>query len=71
MFSSTYVGIGVFNKLTEQPSERRMDCEVRIARKWDYAGDQFREVVVNIHAVGNASITMRNHDGKWPVISVN
>ena len=49
----------------------RMDCEVRIARKWDYNGDQFREVVVNIHTVGNASITMRNHDGKWPVISVN
>ena len=49
----------------------RMDCEVRIARKWDYNGDQFREVVVNIHTVGNSSITLRNHDGKWPDISIN
>lgn len=49
----------------------RMDCEVRISRKWDYNGDQFREVVVNIHTVGNSSITLRNHNGEWPEISVN
>jgi len=50
--------------------EVRMDCEVRTARTWNYNGDQFREVVVTIHTVGNASITLRNHGGAWPAISV-
>ena len=47
-----------------------MDCEVRIARQWDYDGDQYREVVVNVHTVGNSSITMANHKGKWPDITI-
>jgi hypothetical protein len=50
--------------------EVRMDCEVRTARKWDYNGDHFREVVVYVHTVGNSSITLRNHDGKWPDINI-
>jgi len=48
----------------------RMDCEVRIARKWAYDGDQYREVVVNIHTVGNSSITVSSHKGKWADISI-
>ncbi|MBI1194522.1 MAG: hypothetical protein GC138_01565 [Gammaproteobacteria bacterium] len=50
--------------------EDRMDCEVRTAREWSYNGDNFREVVVNVHTVGNTLITLRNHNGKWPDISV-
>lgn len=50
--------------------EVRMDCEVRTARKWDYDGDHFREVVVYVHTVGNSSITLRKHDGKWPDITI-
>ena len=53
-----------------QCGEDRMDCEVRTAREWSYRGDQFREIVVNVHTVGNTMITLRNHKGKWPVISV-
>ena len=50
--------------------EVRMDCEVRTARKWDYNGDHFHEVVVNVHTIGNSSITLRQHDGKWPDIII-
>jgi hypothetical protein len=50
--------------------EVRLDCEVRTAREWSYNGDQFREVVVNVHTVGNSSITLRHHDGKWPAINI-
>lgn len=53
-----------------QCGEERMDCEVRTARTWRYKGDDFREVVVNIHTVGNTMITLRNHNGKWSNISI-
>jgi hypothetical protein len=53
-----------------QCGEVRMDCEVRTAREWNYNGDQFREVVVNVHTVGNSSITLRHHKGEWPDLSI-
>ncbi len=53
----------------EQCGKNRMDCEVRTARMWSYKGDQYREIVVNIHATGNALITLRNHNGQWTKIS--
>lgn len=53
----------------EQCGKNRMDCEVRTARTWSYKGDQYREVVVNIHATGNASLTLRNSNGQWTKIS--
>ncbi len=53
-----------------QCGEERMDCVVRSVREWTYKGDRLREVVVNIHTVGNTSITVRQHKGKWPKISI-
>ena len=53
-----------------QCGEERMDCEVRTAREWSYKGDSFREIVVNVHTVGNTMITLRNHNGKWTNIRV-
>jgi len=53
-----------------QCGEERMDCVVRSVREWTYKGDRLREVVVNIHTVGNTSITVRQHKGKWPKISL-
>ena len=53
-----------------QCGEERMDCVVRSVREWTYKGDRLREVVVNVHTVGNDSITIRQHKGKWPKISI-
>jgi len=53
-----------------QCGEERMDCEVRTARTWKYKGDTFREVVINVHTVGNTSITMRKHKGKWTKVRI-
>ncbi len=52
-----------------QCGEERMDCVVRSVREWTYKGDRLREVVVNLHTIGNTSITVRQHKGKWPRIS--
>ena len=51
-----------------QCGEVRGDCVVRTAREWSYEGVTYREVVINIHTVGHASITAEKTGGKWPDI---
>ena len=45
------------------------DCVVRAAREWKYEGSTFREIVIEIHTVGHASITVENAKGKWTTIA--
>lgn len=53
----------------QQCGEERMDCEVRAAREWTVGKDRFRELVVHIHAVGQASNVVGQANGVWPTIS--
>jgi hypothetical protein len=49
----------------------RLDCVARAAREWNYQGNTFREIVVNIHTVGHASFTVEKPKGKsWPSIAI-
>lgn len=52
----------------QQCGKVRKDCEVRAAREWKVDGDTYREIVINIHAVGHASSTISQNKGKWPAI---
>ena len=45
------------------------DCVVRAAREWKYEGSTFREIVIEIHTIGHASITVENAKGKWTTIA--
>jgi hypothetical protein len=55
-----------------QCGEVRLDCVVRAARQWTYEGSTFREIVINIHTVGHASITVEKPTGQsWSTIAVN
>lgn len=52
-----------------QCGEVRLDCVVRAAREWKYQGVTYREIVINVHMVGQASITVEKVKGKWTKIS--
>ena len=52
----------------QQCGEVRGDCVVRAAREWTVGGDRFREVVIYIHTVGQASNVIAQTKGKWPSI---
>lgn len=47
------------------------DCVVRAAREWKYESSTFREIVINIHTVGHASVTVEKAKGKWPEVATN
>jgi hypothetical protein len=53
-----------------QCGEVRLDCVVRAAREWKYQGSTYREIVVNIHTVGHASVTAEKSQGKWTEIKI-
>jgi len=53
----------------QQCGEVRMDCEVRAAREWIIGKDRFRELVVHIHTIGQASNVVGQTNGTWPTIS--
>jgi len=53
----------------QQCGEVRMDCEVRAVREWTVGKDRFRELVVHIHTVGQASNVVGQTNGAWPAIS--
>lgn len=46
----------------------RLDCVVRAAREWKVGNDTYREIVINLHAVGHASGAIGQSGGKWPQI---
>lgn len=46
----------------------RGDCVVRAAREWTVDGDRFREIVIYVHQVGQASNVVAQNNGKWPSI---
>lgn len=48
----------------------RLDCVVRAAREWRYEGVTYREIVINLHTIGSASVTAAKTKGKWPVIDI-
>lgn len=48
----------------------RLDCVVRAARQWRYEGVIYREIVINIHTVGHASVTVEKTKGKWTSIII-
>lgn len=52
----------------QQCGEVRGDCVVRAAREWTVEGDRFREVIIYIHMVGQASNVIGQVNGKWPSI---
>ncbi len=55
----------------QQCGEVRGDCVVRAAREWRVEGDKFREVVVYLHTIGQASNVVGQIGGKWPDISTH
>ncbi len=54
----------------QQCGEVRGDCVVRAAREWTVDGDRFREIVIYIHTVGQASNVIAQTKGKWPAIKI-
>ncbi|NOY70849.1 MAG: hypothetical protein GXP14_00485 [Gammaproteobacteria bacterium] len=54
---------------SQQCGEVRQDCVVRAAREWTIGKDRFRELVVYIHTVGQASNVVAQTNGVWPTIS--
>lgn len=55
----------------QQCGKVRQDCEVRAAREWEYEGEKYREIVINIHTVGHASRAVQQEKGKWPSVATN
>jgi len=53
-----------------QCGEVRLDCVVRAAREWKYQGVTYREIVVNVHMVGHASLTVEKIKGKWTKVNI-
>ena len=53
----------------QQCGEVRLDCVVRAAREWVYQGDKYREIVIYLHTIGQASKTISQENGKWPRIA--
>lgn len=48
----------------------RLDCVVRAAREWRYDGVTYREIVINLHTIGSASVTAAKTKGKWPEVDI-
>ena len=55
---------------TFQCGKIRMDCEVRTAREWMINGVPYRNIIIWIHNVGNASGTVSKEGGSWPTIKI-
>jgi len=55
---------------SQQCGKVRLDCVVRAASEWKYKGETFREIVINLHATGDASVTVSKVKGKWPTIKI-
>ena len=55
---------------SQQCGQVRLDCVVRAASEWKYKGETFREIVINLHATGDASVTVSKVKGKWPKINI-
>lgn len=55
---------------SQQCGKVRLDCVVRAASEWKYKGEVFREIVINLHATGDASVTVSKVKGKWPTIKI-
>lgn len=53
----------------QQCGKVRLDCVVRAAREWEFEGDKYREIVINIHTVGHASRAVAQEKGKWPAVA--
>ncbi len=53
----------------QECGEVRMDCIVRAAREWTVDGDRYREMVIHIHTIGQASSVVAQVNGQWPAIS--
>ncbi|MFV2056898.1 MAG: hypothetical protein ACC707_10545 [Thiohalomonadales bacterium] len=48
----------------------RLDCVVRAASEWKFEGAVYREIVINLHTIGDASMTVSKVKGKWPSIKI-
>lgn len=56
---------------SQQCGNVRLDCVVRAATEWKYQGETFREIVINLHAIGDASVTVsKSKKGSWPNIKI-
>ena len=55
---------------TFQCGEIRMDCEVRAARQWVIDGVPYRDIVIYIQSVGNASRAVSKKGGSWPTVKI-
>jgi hypothetical protein len=53
----------------QECGEVRGDCVARAAREWMVDGQKYREIIVYIHTVGQASGVVGQAGGQWPVIS--
>ncbi len=53
-----------------QCGEVVLDCVARAVREWEYKGEKYREIVVNVHTVGHVSNTVRTQGGKWPKVVI-
>ncbi len=53
-----------------QCGEVVLDCVARAVREWEYKGEKYREIVVNVHTVGHVAKTVRTTGGKWPKVVV-
>ena len=56
--------------VTFQCGKVRMDCEVRTAREWMIDGVPYRNIIIWIHNVGNASGTVSKKGGSWPTVKI-
>jgi hypothetical protein len=55
---------------TFQCGKIRMDCEVRAARQWKIDGIPYRDIVIYIQSVGNASRAVSKKGGSWPTVKI-
>ena len=53
-----------------QCGEVYLDCVARAVREWEYKGEKYREIVVNVHTVGHVARTVHTSGGKWPKVVI-
>jgi len=53
-----------------QCGEVVLDCVARAVREWEYKGERYREIVVNVHTVGHVARTVHTSGGKWPKVVI-
>ena len=53
-----------------QCGEVVLDCVARAVREWEYKGEKYREIVVNVHTVGHVARTVHTKGGKWPKVVI-